>query len=516
MGLISALLLVATILALLYIFLVRPTPISLTAFLVAGAAFVWSFLPALLGRYGSLPPALVMAGVAVGVLVIFGLALLFRAKPIALIWGLVLTMPLRVPIPVGGQSVFLLAPLYLVVLAGLLSVTQPLAAGGRHTGSAAGAEDLDRPPDGRPALWREDRLRLPLAGLIAVSGLSLLYTAGPVTGAIRFFCFWVAFALAYHISSQLLDAETLRRQVTVALLGSGAVLAAVGLAERVTGSVIYNSKVAEGYFKATALRVNSLFWDPNMFGRFLVLVLIMCVVELAAGRSKRMIWFAGITAALALPALFFTFSRSSFLALGAVAILVAGRFFGAKKALIVAVVLVLVVVALFVFIDSPKFNLPKYQARLYWEKLFSGRLGLVQGGLAIFASHPLVGVGLGAFPSVFPRFRPPGYRWKVIESHNSLVTVAAELGLVGLVLLGWLLVRYVDVARRALGGRSADPMLGAVAVFGMVGIFVHSFFYGALFEDPFTWLFLALSVALAAGVSREADGLDEAEEASDY
>lgn len=478
MGLLSALLLVATVAAVLYLFLIRPTPVAVGVFLVFAAAFIWSWAPALLRDYGSVPAVFLWAAAAVAVPVVFGLAVLFRAKPLVLVWALVLAMPLRVPIPVGAQKVFLLAPLYLVVLAGYLSVVEP---------------------DGSTPLWRQDRLRLPLGGLIGVAGLSLIYTAGQTTGVIRYLCFWVAFSLAYHILTVRLVDEDARKHAVYALLGSGVVLAAIGIAQRVTGTVLYNVKVSEGYFAATSLRVNSLFWDPNMFGRFLVLVIVFAIIELVGKRSPLMRWLAASALVLSAPTLVFTFSRSSWMALGFAAILLVWRFLGATKALAVVVALLLIVVLAFSLIDAPAFNVPyKLGVRFYWERFFGGRLALVQGGVAMFAAHPVIGVGLGGFPSAFPRYRPAGFGGSVVESHNSVVTAAAELGIIGLALFAWLLVRYVDVARRALSARSDDALLGVAAVVGTAVLFVHSLFYGAFLEDPFTWFLLSLAAVLAA------------------
>ncbi len=531
MGLLSALLLVATVAAVLYLFLIRPTPVAVAIFLAVAAAFVWSWAPALLEEYGSVPAVLPLAAIAVGVPVLFGLALLFRSRPLVLVWALVLTMPLRVPIPAGDQTAFLLVPLYLVVLAGFLSIVEPREdtadSASPAKSSPGGLGSLLEP--GAGALWRQDRLRLPLAGLVAIAGLSLLWTAGPVAGVIRFLCFWVAFSLAYHVVTVRLADERARRHAAMVLLGSGAVLAAIGIVQRLTGVVFYNLKVSEGFFEATSMRVNSLFWDPNMFGRFLVVVIIFAIVELIARRSRLMIALATTSLLLSLPVLALTFSRSGWIALAAAVILLAWRFLGAGKAAAVAVALLLVVVVVFTVIDAPQFNIPKYaRARYYWEKFFGGRLGLIQGGVAMFAAHPIGGVGLGGFPSAFPRYRPPDYKWKVVESHNSRVTTAAELGLIGMTLFVWLIAMYCGVAKhlwreRPGGGPPGAPAnaeppnsrtdlepsdsradiatLGVAAVVATAAIFVHSFFYGAFFEDPFTWFMLALSGAMTVGVT---------------
>lgn len=476
MSLLGVVLLVATVGALLYVFLIRASRQAVSALLATAGGFTLSVAPDLLGRYGRLPPPLIILAVAVGVPAVLGLAMLFRDKPLVLVWALVVTMPLRVPIPIGSQSVFLLAPLYLVVLSGLLSVMGP--------------------SDGEP-LWRADRMRMPLGALATAAGLSLMYSSGGVGGVVIYLCFWVAFSLMYHVLTVRLSDDQGRKHAVWALLTSGVVLAAVGIAQRVTGSVIYNVKVSEGFFQDTSLRVNSLFWDPNMFGRFLVIVLIFCAVQFAARRSRATVVLAAVAGILSLPALLLTYSRSSWTALSFAAVLLVWRFLGAWKAVAVAMVVLLAVTASFALIDAPQFNLPNSDhVRWYGEKFFGGRPALIQGGLGMFAANPAFGVGLGAFPTVFGRYRPLDYRGKVVESHNSVVTVAAEMGAIGLALLVWFLVQCAKTAAGAAGASSADRAMGAAAMTAIASLMVHSMFYGAFFEDPFAWFMLALAAVL--------------------
>ncbi len=127
----------------------------------------------------------------------------------------------------------------------------------------------------------------------------------------------------------------------------------------------------------------------------------------------------------------------------------------------------------------------------------SGRASLVANGIRIAEAHPVAGVGVGGFKRAYAdRVHFKGKEPKKAASHNTPVTVAAETGLVGLVLFAWLLVALsLQVFRatdRTFAGRTA-----LVAGFGLAAIFCHSLFYNDLFEDPTTWGLLAL-VALAA------------------
>jgi hypothetical protein len=72
------------------------------------------------------------------------------------------------------------------------------------------------------------------------------------------------------------------------------------------------------------------------------------------------------------------------------------------------------------------------------------------------------------------------------------LTIAADLGLVGLAVYGWVLVAGALALLRATATERALG-LGLSAV-GLM-LVVHSLFYAGFFEDPLTWGVLAVSAA---------------------
>ena len=65
------------------------------------------------------------------------------------------------------------------------------------------------------------------------------------------------------------------------------VFAAVGFYQYDTRNVFENPKVITSNAYAAYFRVNSVFWDPSVYGRFLVVALCPTVVLLVRGRSLR-------------------------------------------------------------------------------------------------------------------------------------------------------------------------------------------------------------------------------------
>jgi len=131
------------------------------------------------------------------------------------------------------------------------------------------------------------------------------------------------------------------------------------------------------------------------------------------------------------------------------------------------------------------------------DRATSGRSQLVENGARIAAAHPVAGVGLGGFQrSYAERTGLKGDEPKRAASHTTPVTVAAETGIVGLALFGWLLaVPLATGFRRASASFAGRASLIVALVVLAIG--VHSLFYNAFFEDPMTWGALGLGALVA-------------------
>jgi O-antigen ligase len=135
------------------------------------------------------------------------------------------------------------------------------------------------------------------------------------------------------------------------------------------------------------------------------------------------------------------------------------------------------------------------------RKFTSDRSRLVAVTWRVFRNHPLVGVGVGAQPKASRDEAARRLEASRNKSHTTPLTVAAELGVIGILVY---LVFLVGAARAfiALAARSRALAIGLAAVF--VTLLVHSLFYAGFFEDPITWGVLALAgAALAAYRAQE-------------
>lgn len=107
---------------------------------------------------------------------------------------------------------------------------------------------------------------------------------------------------------------------------------------------------------------------------------------------------------------------------------------------------------------------------------FRGQIGRMQiwdQALGVIGAFPLLGAGLGTFPHVFPAFRDTGPGVGLAHAHNDFLETAAEIGLVGWVLL---LVGAVLVGRRWLRRPAVDEagLVGYASMTGVVALGFHS------------------------------------------
>ena len=96
------------------------------------------------------------------------------------------------------------------------------------------------------------------------------------------------------------------------LLGLALVFVAIGFVEYATRSLLLNPKVIASNELEEYFRVNSLFFDPNIYGRFLALVMLGLAGVLLWERRPRTAALAAVALAVLWGGLVLTLSQSSF------------------------------------------------------------------------------------------------------------------------------------------------------------------------------------------------------------
>jgi len=422
-------------------------------------------------------PSLIGAGAIAAAIGIAILAWLFRRRPGWLASALVATMPFRIPIDLGGGDANLLVPLYAVIAGGLVAA---LIAAWRDPEPPA-AERPERGPWLSAVGWA-------LAGVVVLYALQAAY-ADDLTPALQNVAFFLApFAALYALLTGIRwDRSTLRVVVWV-LVVEGLAFLFVGLVEYGVRELLWNDKVISGNEAHTYFRVNSLFWDPNILGRYLAVTMSVLAAIVAYSDRPREVKAAAGCFALLSVLLLISFSQTSTLALLAALLVLAATRWGLLRGVGAAVATAVALLAAVLLIAGGGLS----------SETTSGRAGLIEGGLEIAGDHPLAGVGSGGFA---PEFTARYYEGEgfAAESHTEPVTVAAEQGAVGLLAYAALLVVTIGALLSASGvalrGPARGPALAATLLAIYALMLVHSLGYAAFLTDPITWTVLAVATA---------------------
>ena len=151
-------------------------------------------------------------------------------------------------------------------------------------------------------------------------------------------------------------------------------------------------KVFNAY--APFFRVNSVFWDPSVYGRYLVAILAsLAGIVLGGVRGWRVAGLYAVVVATWL-GLLISFSQSSFVALAA-GIVVAVAVAWGRRATLALVTLGLLTAVVVLAVPQVRDELVG-KSRSGFDRITSGRADLVGQGVRIALDHPLAGAGAGA------------------------------------------------------------------------------------------------------------------------
>ncbi|MGI8557152.1 MAG: O-antigen ligase family protein [Solirubrobacteraceae bacterium] len=479
----------------------RPTLARLRALAIIGALALTPIL--LLSDIWGSPqlrplrhhPALGLAAAAIGIVAIALLAALCVRRPRVLPVLAVGALPFRVPISSGGSTSNLLVPLYVIVAAGALAYVVELLR------VREGAEDVDGESTattgeltGEPAIgW----LEVSLMGLVVLYAVQATYSGDFSKALDGLVFFYVPFTLLLVLLRRLeWDRRLLRRCFGVIVLLALAFVA-VGFLEYARHKLLLNPKVISSNMLESYFRVNSLFFDPNIYGRFLALVMLATCAAMLSASRRREVAAAALVLLLLWGGLMTSISQSSIAALLLGLAVIAALRWSVRRTLAACGALALAGgVFLLVAGHTIRFDLGSAKAA---DKSTSGRYTLVKDGLRLFGDKPWTGYGPGAFALEFRRHQHGSTETAASASHTIPITVAAEQGVFGLLLY---LALLGFCFARLFGGVARGPPARVAVAAAFAALVLHTMLYADFLEDPVTWALLAVGTALAAAPGR--------------
>ena len=257
-------------------------------------------------------------------------------------------------------------------------------------------------------------------------------------------------------------------------------------------------------------------WQPSVRLSELVLPFLYSGV-LFGRRHSSAYWLICVLFVLCLFGIVLTFSRQSWLL--AVFGLSCVSAFWLRKWIVVAIALVILSLTLLA-VWAPGGAI-KEVAQFYNPDEVYGldRIYFYMTGFQLFVTHPFLGVGAGNyqfFDRVYAEISAGGI------SHNEFITVAAETGIPGLIILIWFLVALLRIPRKLnLRAGDTDNPLYWIKVAGCVFLLVwiaECFFQEAFFVTAaagggtkvmtatvFPWILLGLLFAIFAMSRRRAE-----------
>jgi O-antigen ligase len=336
-----------------------------------------------------------------------------------------------------------------------------------------------------------------LSASVLVYAVQIAYSSDRVKGVENLVFFYIPFLLLYL----LLREAPWTRGMVFACFGAAVALAVlfagVGFVEYGRKQLLLNPKVVAANQYDNYFRVNSLFFDPSIYGRFLALVMLGVTTAVLWTRRRREVLLGAAVLAWLWGGLITSFSQSSIAALLlGLAVLAACRWDMRSTAYVAAGLVAIVLVA--VLMAPPSLHLGLSGSKGSANNATSGRAKLVTGGLKLFADRPLQGFGSGSFEREYVRHNGVSGAGATSASHTIPVTIAAEQGIAGLALYLTLLVTAFLVLFSDAG--RSPPRIVIAACFA--ALVLHTFIYADFLEDPMTWTLLGIGVALQSAPYR--------------
>jgi O-antigen ligase len=451
-------------------------------------------------------PGTIAAGLILALVLVAALSLLMRRRPDTLPLLAIAALPFRLPISTDGRTVNLLIPLYLVVAAGTVTFLLPRRLGLRGKGSrnADGCGDRrqgqrmqELANNGSPTkltTWLSPLgLEWLLLGAVVLYALQGLYSSDHAKAAENVAFFYIPFGLLFMLLRDVRWTRELVLRCLGVAVALAVVFAGIGFVEYARKQLFLNPKVVAANEYGNYFRVNSLFFDPNIYGRFLAIVMIALTTVVLWSRRRRDVLIGAVVLGWLLAGLVTSFSQSSIAALLlGLAVLAAYRW--DVRATVYVTGALVAIAAVVVLTAPPSLHFGLNGSGGSTSNATSGRTKLISGGLELFADRPLYGYGSGSFETEYKRHgRARDAANATSASHTIPITVAAEQGIVGLAVYVALLIAAFAVLYRGAG--RSPPRIALAACFA--ALVLHTWTYADFLEDPITWTLLGIGVALA-------------------
>ena len=137
----------------------------------------------------------------------------------------------------------------------------------------------------------------------------------------------------------------------------------------------------------------------------------------------------------------------------------------------------------------------------------AGRLDIWTVGMEILKHYPVAGAGFSNFPVVYNQYAGAAahlyFKRDNNDAHNSYLAIAAEEGLIGLLLFGIAIKRQFSLVSKCRAQTVRNPVMFVACEAVFCGLLVASLFGNILWDKTFwlSWVFLAFAITLQTSQS---------------
>jgi putative inorganic carbon (hco3(-)) transporter len=370
-----------------------------------------------------------------------------------------------------------------------------------------------------PSNWQTPAL---LVSAYTISGLLSVFYATDANTALRDAISYVKFPVITMLVVLLLDRAAYLRYVIWTLLVTGILLGSISSVQYLTGTF---ENPYWGLARPPIVDVNNLgesterlagpIGDPNFFAQVMLVLVPLALDRIFRERSLVLRALAAFCLAVSLITIAGTYSRGAYLGLFAVAGILLWRY-RPHPILLPALVAAVIFAVPFVpeqYVErftSLADNIPGVEGNGPKEAdpSLQGRTSEAIAAAMMFRDHPLLGVGLGNYNTLYLRYSTIigiDARLENRSAHSLYLEIAAERGLLGLTLFGFIVYAMFSGLRRAdrdltaAGLHDEAGMVYALSA-GMVSYMLTSTFLHDAYPRYF-WLLLGICLA-APNVAR--------------
>jgi O-antigen ligase len=325
---------------------------------------------------------------------------------------------------------------------------------------------------------RPNPLFLPMAAFGALIATQLIfrltaYAHDTFSLALLYF----AYALLCFLANQVLLRGAQARRLALILSTYGAALACFALVQGISS----NGKL----YWLRQPRMGGWIYGPyvnhnHYAGLMEMLAPIPLLVSLGRIAPPKLRAAAGAAAAVIVGTIFLSGSRGGMLAISAEFIIVAALLVqqkrGFRSALAIALFLAFVV-GLLAWIGGDDVMRRIASVNPGHSDIAADlRYSINRDGLRMFLKKPILGWGLGTFPTVYPQFRSFYTNFFVNQAHDDYLQLLVETGAAGFAIMLWFLATLYRRAFKKAANWTSD-ISGAMTlacILGVSGILVHS------------------------------------------